>query len=580
MNEQRTASSESSSPDTSLAASSPPNAPAPSVAVVGCGYWGKNLVRNFAALGALQAVCDADVDRLRTFRDQYPQVRATPSFPEILSDTSIPAVVLATPAAMHYRQAREALEAGKDVFVEKPLALTVEEGGALVDLAEKTRRILMVGHLLQYHPGILKLKKLVDKGALGKIQYVYSNRLNLGKIRTEENILWSFAPHDISAILLLLGERPSETQAHGASYLHPDRADVTVTTLRFPSGVTGHIFVSWLHPYKEQKLVIVGDRGMAVFDDVAKERKLTIYNHSVEWVGRVPVPRRDDGQDVPFSPEEPLRAECAHFLQCVATRQRPRTDGEEGLAVLEILAACQRALDGKPAATSVQPPSPPKRAYFAHETAVVDEPCEIGEGTKIWHFSHVMKGAKIGERCILGQNVNVDGGVVVGNNVKIQNNVSLYTGVVIEDDVFLGPSCVLTNVTNPRSQVNRHSLYEKTTLRRGCTIGANATIVCGVTIGRYAFVAAGAVATKDVPDYALVLGNPARQHGWMSRHGHRLGAPDADGIMRCPESGYRYRETAPGAVKCLDLDEDSPLPESLRKGTRPYREFKDAGHSA
>ena len=170
--------------------------------------------------------------------------------------------------------------------------------------------------------------------------------------------------------------------------------------------------------------------------------------------------------------------------------------------------------------------------------------------------------------------MNVDGGVVVGNNVKIQNNVSLYTGIVIEDDVFLGPSCVLTNVTNPRSQVNRHNLYEKTTLRRGCTIGANATIVCGVSIGRYAFVAAGAVVTKDVPDYALVLGNPARQHGWMSRHGHRLGPPDAEGIMRCPESRYRYKEAASGQVRCLDLDEDSPLPESLRKGTKSYREFK------
>ncbi len=540
MNEQRTASSESSSPDTSLAASSPPNAPGPSVAVVGCGYWGKNLVRNFAALGALQAVCDADVDQLRTFRDQYPQVRATPSFPEILSDTSIPAVVLATPAAMHYRQAREALEAGKDVFVEKPLALTVEEGGALVDLAEKTRRILMVGHLLQYHPGILKLKKLVDKGALGKIQYVYSNRLNLGKIRTEENILWSFAPHDISAILLLLGERPSETQAHGASYLHPDRADVTVTTLRFPSGVTGHIFVSWLHPYKEQKLVIVGDRGMAVFDDVAKERKLTIYNHSVEWVGRVPVPRRDDGQDVPFSPEEPLRAECAHFLQCVATRQRPRTDGEEGLAVLEILAACQRALDGKPAATPVQPPSPPKRAYFAHGTAVVDEPCEIGEGTKIWHFTHIMANSKIGKRCNLGQNVVVSPHVTLGDNVKVQNNVSIYTGVILEDDVFCGPSMVFTNVINPRSEIIRRDEYKPTLVGKGASLGANCTIVCGHSIGRYAFVGAGAVVTKDVPDYALVVGNPGRVVGWMCACGNRIDFAAGDGTGACRVCKLEY----------------------------------------
>ena len=168
----------------------------------------------------------------------------------------------------------------------------------------------------------------------------------------------------------------------------------------------------------------------------------------------------------------------------------------------------------------------------------------------------------------------MDGGTVIGNNVKIQNNVSVYTGAVIEDDVFLGPSCVLTNVTNPRSQVNRHSLYERTILKRGCTIGANATIVCGVTIGRYAFVAAGSVVTKDVPDYALVMGNPARQTAWMSRHGHRLGDPDADGVMRCHENGFRYREIEPGVLRCLDLDEETALPAELSKGTKSYKELK------
>lgn len=185
-----------------------------------------------------------------------------------------------------------------------------------------------------------------------------------------------------------------------------------------------------------------------------------------------------------------------------------------------------------------------------------------------------MPGARIGERCIFGQNVNVADGVEIGNNVKVQNNVSIYTGTSIEDDAFLGPSCVLTNVTNPRSQVNRHSLYEKTLIRRGATIGANATIVCGVTLGRYCFIGAGAVVTKDVPDYALMLGNPARQRGWMSRHGHVLKNPDADGVMRCPESGYRYKESD-GVLKCLDLDEDASLPEALRQGSKSYRELKE-----
>ncbi len=212
--------------------------------------------------------------------------------------------------------------------------------------------------------------------------------------------------------------------------------------------------------------------------------------------------------------------------------------------------------------------------YFAHESAYVDEPVEIGEGTKIWHFAHVMAGAKIGRRCIFGQNTMVAGDVAIGDNVKVQNNVAIYTGTTIEDDVFLGPSCVLTNVTNPRSQVVRHSLYERTLIRRGATVGANATIVCGIEIGRYAFVAAGAVVARDVPDYALVVGVPARRAGWMSRHGHPLGNPDADGVMVCPESGYRYRETAPGVIRCLDLDEDAPLPEALSVGRVPYDEFK------
>ena len=211
--------------------------------------------------------------------------------------------------------------------------------------------------------------------------------------------------------------------------------------------------------------------------------------------------------------------------------------------------------------------------YFVHPSSYVDGPCEIGSGTKIWHFCHLQKGCKLGSGCSLGQNVYVAGDVVIGNNVKIQNNVSVYSGTVIEDDVFLGPSCVLTNVTNPRSQVNRHSLYETTLLRRGCTIGANATVVCGTSIGRYSFVAAGAVVTGNVPDYALMIGVPARRVGWMSQHGHRLPAADSTGMMVCPESGYRYCESN-GLLTCRDLDEESPLSAASSLGKVKYRELK------
>jgi len=547
-----------------------------SVAVVGVGYWGKNLVRNFGDLGALGALCDTEEAVETSYRDKYQDIRFYRKFEDVLSDADIAAVVLATPAVTHFNLAKRALEAGKDVFVEKPLAVDVAQGEELVRVAERNGRILMVGHILRYHPGILKLQQLIKAGELGKINYVYSNRLNIGKIRTEENILWSFAPHDISVILSLLNEMPTRVSCSGAGYLSQEVADTTLSHFEFHSGVQAHIFVSWLHPFKEQRLVVVGSEKMAVFDDAAAQ-KLVLYPHKVAWVNRVPTAVKATGEVVELDAVEPLRAECEHFLRCIETRTAPVTDGVEGLRVLKVLDACQRALlDGSVALETQKPAEPQaKAAFFAHQSAFVDEGAEIGTGTKIWHFSHVMKGARIGEKCVIGQNVNIDGATAIGNNVKIQNNVSVYSGAVIEDDVFLGPSCVLTNVTNPRSQVNRHSLYEKTFLKRGCTVGANSTIVCGVTVGRYAFIGAGAVVTHSVPDFALVVGNPARQVGWMSRHGHRLGAPDADGIMRCPETGYRYQEVEAGVLHCLDLDEESPLPTELSTGTKSYRELKE-----
>lgn len=505
------------------------------VGVVGCGYWGRNLVRNFHELGALAAVCDVDSGNLEEMRRTY-SVFATPHFEEMLAMPEVQAVVIAAPAARHYELAKKAMQSGKDVFVEKPLALHVEEGAELVEMARKHSRILMVGHLLQYHPAIVELRRLLEIGELGRIEYISSSRLNLGKLRTEEDILWSFAPHDIAAVLHLLGESPSTVAAQGASYLNHPISDVTLTILGFKSGVKAHIFVSWLHPFKEQKLVIVGNHKMAVFDDTQAENKLVLYPHKIEWVNRVPVARKAEGEVVNLSSEEPLRIECQHFLECVRDRKTPQTDGESALSVLRVLHAAGQSVRDHGQPVTFESRTAPR--YFLHPSSFVDAPCEIGEGTKIWHFSHVMSNCHIGPNCSLGQNVNVASGVRIGKNVKIQNNVSLYTGVELEDDVFCGPSMVFTNVMTPRSHVNRKSEYQRTLVKRGASLGANSTIVCGTTIGEYAFVGAGAVVTKDIPAHALMVGVPARQIGWVCECGIRL--HEAGTRATCSACGKHY----------------------------------------
>jgi len=260
-----------------------------------------------------------------------------------------------------------------------------------------------------------------------------------------------------------------------------------------------------------------------------------LYAHKINWVERKPVAERDGGQVIPIPKEEPLLKECEHFLECVRTTAKPRTNGEDGLRVLEVLDACGRSLKQNGARVPlIQEP----RKYFAHPTAVIDEPCQIGEATKIWHFSHIMENAVVGPGCNLGQNVVISPGVRLGKNVKVQNNVSVYTGVELEDDVFCGPSMVFTNVVNPRSHINRRNKYQKTLVKRGATLGANSTVVCGTTIGQYAFVAAGAIVTRDVADYALVMGVPARQVGWMCACGERL--QEYGVSLGCPACGKSY----------------------------------------
>jgi UDP-2-acetamido-3-amino-2,3-dideoxy-glucuronate N-acetyltransferase len=334
----------------------------PGIAVIGSGYWGKNLVRNYYNIGALKLICDKNEATLAAFREQYPKVKTCMALSDVMANKDILGVVIATPAETHHDIAREALLSGKHVYVEKPLVLDEKQGQELIALAKEKHLVLMVGHLLQYHPVFVRLKELARAGALGRINYIYSNLLNLGKIRREENILWSFAPHDISMILSLADETPENISATGGYYLHKKIADVTTTHLEFPSGLQAHVFVSWLHPFKEQKLVVVGDKKMAVFDDTLPwEDKLLLYGHQINWENNQPVPVKAEPERVDIPKDEPLKRECLHFLDCMKTGQRPVTDGDEGLRVLQVLHAAQRSLSSGGCKLPLQPSSPPAR---------------------------------------------------------------------------------------------------------------------------------------------------------------------------------------------------------------------------
>lgn len=522
------------------------------IAVIGAGYWGKNLVRNFHQLGFLKVICDADRKTQTQMRKDYPDVSCVNQFDELLNDLSLTAIVIATPAVTHFALAAQALEAGKHVFVEKPLAVTYDEGRQLVVKARAARKILFVGHILHYHQGVVKLKEMISDGKIGRLQYIYSRRLSLGKIRREENILWSFAPHDISLILSIVGENPSYVDAVGSNFLHASIADVTMTNLKFPSGIGAHIFVSWLNPYKEQRLVVVGSQGMLVFDDTQPvDEKLVLYPHIINWKDGLPIAEKAAAIAVSLSDrwEEPLKAECLAFIQSIATGDQPFTSGEEGLRVLHVLELSQKSMREKEASISSTATSktvkfsPPKDA-FVHETAIVDDGVRLGKGVKIWHFSHVLSGTTIGEKCNIGQNVVIGPDVNIGDRCKIQNNVSVYKGVTLEDGVFCGPSMVFTNINNPRAEISKMDQVRTTLVKKGATIGANCTIVCGHTIGKYAFIGAGAVVTTDVPDNALMIGNPAKQVGWSCVCGEKLAKH-----LCCPVCKKSFEKTLNGLLE-------------------------------
>jgi len=309
------------------------------IAVVGAGYWGKNLIRNFHELGVLKTVCDRNTDLLTKANFPWEAI-ATWALDVVMNDSEIEGVVIATPAETHYELASEVLKSGKDVFIEKPMALSSRDGKNLVKMAENRGRIILVGHVLEYHPAVRKLYEMVHHGKLGTLRYIYSNRLNLGKFRTEENILWSFAPHDVAVMLSLTGSMPTDVVAQGATYINSGVADVTITGLTFPNNIKGHIFVSWLHPYKEQRLVVIGDKGMAVFNDMEKD-KLVFYNKRVAWEEDIPLPETGKTEVIKFTLDEPLKLECLDFLRAMKDRRPPLVDGKKGVQVLEVLEMCQ-----------------------------------------------------------------------------------------------------------------------------------------------------------------------------------------------------------------------------------------------
>ncbi len=330
---------------------------------IGLGAWGRNLIRTFHNLPdvVFKIGCDSDSSRLSTLSSKFPGVNWTKDPREIIADPDIDAVIIATPPASHFELASMALEAGKDVFVEKPLVLSLENGCKLVALSESRDRILMVGHIMEYHPAALKLREYIESEKLGRIYYLYSSRVNLGKVRDIENSLWSFAPHDISLIIFLLDQAPVRVSATGASYLQSKIEDVSFMTLHFPDGIMAHIHVSWLDPHKERKLTIVGSKMMAVFDDTESSEKIWLYDKGVELkrdyatygeymslrAGDIVIPRLDSG--------EPLLAECEHFVDCVKNRTRPRSDGYDGLRVLSVLTAAQESMNGGGAPVDIKP---------------------------------------------------------------------------------------------------------------------------------------------------------------------------------------------------------------------------------
>ncbi len=493
--------------------------------LIGGGYWGKNLIREFNKIGFLDTICEINPVLISQYKNDYPNLNITDNYTEMLN--RVDAVCVSLPAEMHYKFAREALMMNKDVYVEKPITLNVYEAEELVKIAKERNCILMVGHLLHYHPAIEKIKEHLS--SLGNIKQIIANRLNLGIFRTQENVLWSFAPHDISVILSICNNNlPEWVQCTGNASLTKGIHDITNSIMKIKNQDSYsyiNINVNWLNPYKEQRMSIICEKGMLLFDDMEKEHKLKLYNNYMNWSNCInPSPSANKVEPINIILDlsiSPLEKECRHFMDCCYNRTTPITDGEEGIRVLKVLNYLSESLNKNQIINIPNNIMQSNANYFAHETAIIDNGAIIGDNTKIWHYSHICKGAIIGKNCNIGQNVFIAGGAVLGDNCKVQNNVSIYAGVEAGNYVFFGPSCVLTNDINPRGMYSKNGEYIKTIIEDGVTLGANCTIVCGNTIGKHSLIGAGAVVTKNVNNYSIMVGNPAKRIGTIDEKGNR-----------------------------------------------------------
>ncbi len=515
------------------------------IAVVGAGQWGKNHIETLNSLGCLGGIVESNDETRHKLQGKYDNVKLFSKLDDALNE-DFDGFTVATPAETHFDIAKRILLRKRHILVEKPISLRVEEANELKKIAEDNHVNLMVGHLLLFHPAIKKIKSLIRDGKIGKLQYIYSNRLNLGTVRKEENILWSFAPHDISIFQYLIGTQPIEVISRGGIFLQPKIHDSSMTVLTYPNNVLGHIFVSWLHPFKEHRIVVIGSKGMFSYEDSSEKKQLLFYEKGIDWVKGEPIKRDGPTEIIDYEKTMPLTEEMRYFVNHLNGNPIEIADAQSAVEVLKIL---QKASDnllagGDSEVKELRKPQHAKQEgeYFVHKTCEIENNVVIGKKTKIWNFSHILSNCRIGEACNIGQNVVIGPDVTIGNGCKIQNNVSVYKGVILEDDVFCGPSMVFTNVYNPRAAIRRMNEIRHTLVKKGATIGANATIVCGVTIGRYAFVGAGAVVTSDVNDHAIVVGNPARQTGWMCECATRL---DEQGV--CTACGKKYPRLLAGA---------------------------------